>query len=79
MTRRLRLLKVVVQPVFVLDDDDLGLTEHVAQPVDVPAHEWPNYATDRFAASYEALRIQVEEVVASESESESAAPAIPDP
>jgi hypothetical protein len=60
MSKRLRLLKVIVQPVFVLDDDDLGLVEHVVQPVDVPAHEWPTYASGRFLESVEGLRQQLE-------------------
>lgn len=35
-TRRLRLLKVLVQPVFVIDDDET-LTERIGQGIDVPA------------------------------------------
>ena len=38
---RLRLLKVIVQPVFVVDDGEL--TEKTVQPVTVPAKEWPEY------------------------------------
>lgn len=55
----LRLLKVIVQPVFVLDDG-LTLTEHVAEPVVVTATEWPSYPTTGFAEAFEVLRAQVE-------------------
>ena len=58
--KRLRLLKVIVQPVFVLDDDEVGLTEHIAQPVEVPAHEWPTYASTQFVSSFQALQQQIE-------------------
>lgn len=42
---RLRLLKVVVQPVFVLDDGDT-LTEQVADPFTVPAAAWRDFADE---------------------------------
>lgn len=58
--KRLRLLKVVCQPVFVLDDGD-ELIEHSAEPVTVPAAEWPTYPVERFAESFAMLREQVEE------------------
>lgn len=57
--RRLRLLKVVVQPVFVVDDGET-LTEQAAQPMEVPAAEWPGFAEGRFAEGFESLRQQVE-------------------
>jgi hypothetical protein len=57
---RLRLLKVIVQPVFVVDDGEF-LTEHTAEPVEVPAAEWPTYATTQFAVGFDALRQQVED------------------
>lgn len=56
---KLRLLKVIVQPVFVVDDGE-GLVEHVTQPVEVPAAEWPGFAAGRFAEGFEQLRAQVE-------------------
>jgi hypothetical protein len=59
MTRRLRLLKVIVQPVVVIDDGD-SLLEQVADPVVVSAADWPTYATEGFARSFEALRREVE-------------------
>ncbi len=56
---KLRLLKVIVQPVFVVDDGEM-LIEHSAEPVVVPSTEWTTYATRRFAEGFEALRLQVE-------------------
>jgi hypothetical protein len=56
---RLRLLKVICQPVFVVDDGE-ALTEHPAEPVVVTAAEWPTYAAGSFAEGFEALRQQVE-------------------
>jgi hypothetical protein len=40
--KRLRLVKVVVQPHFVIDDGE-QLEERVGEPVQVPAAEWPDY------------------------------------
>lgn len=40
---RLRLLKIVVQPVFVLDDGDT-VTEQVADAFTVPAAGWRSFA-----------------------------------
>lgn len=40
MNRRLRLVKVVVQPFYVVDDGDT-LTEANAQPLSVAAADWP--------------------------------------
>lgn len=56
---KLRLLKIIVQAVFVVDDGD-SLVEQPAQPVEVPAAEWPTFATGRFAEGVEQLRAQVE-------------------
>ena len=55
----LRLLKVIVQPVFVLDHGD-SLTEHVADPVIVPAADWSSYPTTGFAEAFRVLRAEVE-------------------
>lgn len=49
MTKRLRLVKVIVQPVFVLDDGDT-IQEMPHQPIEIPAAEWPTYSGDRFPA-----------------------------
>jgi hypothetical protein len=47
MSAKLRLIKVAVQPFFILDDG------HVVTEVDhptaiIPASEWPTYSSDRF-------------------------------
>ncbi len=55
---RLRLLKVMVQPVFVLDDGE-QLTEMSAQPVAVPPADWPTFATTKFLEGVHALADQV--------------------
>ena len=60
MSKRLRLLKVIVQPIFIVDDDEQGLSELTAQPIEVPAVEWPTFATGRFAEATAVLRDQVE-------------------
>jgi hypothetical protein len=56
---KLRLLKVIVQPVFALDDGET-LTEQPGEPVVVSPAEWPSFATERFAQGFEVLRQQVE-------------------
>lgn len=38
--KKLRLLRVVVQPVFVIDDGET-LVEETGQPTSVPAAQWP--------------------------------------
>lgn len=45
--RRLRLVKVIVQPVFVLDDGE-DIVEINHQPTVIPASEWPTYSSVRF-------------------------------
>lgn len=47
MNRRLRLVKVIVQPVFVLDDGE-NVVELDHQPIAIPAAEWPSYSSERF-------------------------------
>lgn len=47
-TKKLRLLKVVVQPTFVVDDGET-LSEVLAEPVVVLAKDWAEYATGPFA------------------------------
>jgi hypothetical protein len=56
---KLRLLKVLVQAVFVIDDGET-LTEQTAQPVVVSPKDWPAYATTEFAIAMEQLRQQLE-------------------
>lgn len=47
MTKRLRLVKVIVQPVFVLDDGDT-IQEMPHPPIEIPAADWPTYSSERF-------------------------------
>jgi hypothetical protein len=56
---RLRLLKVVVQPVFVVDDGD-QLREQPAQPVTVSPEDWPTFATTTFAEGMQQLQAQLD-------------------
>jgi hypothetical protein len=44
---RLRLVKVIVQPVLVLDDGE-NMIEVDHPPVAIPADEWPTYSSERF-------------------------------
>jgi hypothetical protein len=48
--RRLRLVKVLVQPVFVIEEPDgtLSEPEQIVSPVAVKPADWPTYATDAF-------------------------------
>jgi hypothetical protein len=55
---RLRLVKVVAQPHFVLDDGDT-VTETVASPVEIPAKDWPAYATEQFPQAVKDLEAQL--------------------
>ncbi|HUR85642.1 MAG TPA: hypothetical protein VMY78_09875 [Solirubrobacteraceae bacterium] len=59
MSAQLRLVKVIVQPVFVIDDGE-QLTEQVADPVHVSAANWPTYATTTFAEAVERLQSQLD-------------------
>lgn len=53
---KVRLLKVVVQPHFVLVDDSGEVEDElVAQPVTVKPREWPTYATTAFVEAMEEL------------------------
>jgi hypothetical protein len=58
--KRLRLLKVIVQAVLVVDDGET-LTEQNTQPMTISAADWPEFAASGFAAAMEQLRQQVEE------------------
>lgn len=59
MKKQLRLLKVMVQPVFVVDDGET-LTELPTQAIAVPVAHWPDYATTEFIDAMEQLRQQIE-------------------
>lgn len=52
--KRLRLLKVVVQPVFVVDDGE-SLSEMPAAAVMVPAADWSEFTAEGFMVQCEAL------------------------
>jgi hypothetical protein len=51
-TPKLRLIKVLVQPVLVLDDGEtIEEVEHPA--IVIPADEWPTYSSERFPREIE--------------------------
>lgn len=55
---KIRLMKVIVQPVVILDDGDL--TEIPVNPIEVHASLWPAWAESAFnEASLETLRTQI--------------------
>lgn len=53
--KQLRLLKVIVQPVFVIDDGE-SLSEETGNTLSVPASQWKEFATETF--DREVQRIQ---------------------
>lgn len=56
---KLRLVKVIVQPVFVLDDGDS--IEEIAHPaVVIPASEWPTYSSERFQREVAAWQAELD-------------------
>lgn len=57
--RKLRLVKVFVQPVFVLDDGD-NITELEHTRVAIPAADWPTYSGERFPAEVAAWQAQLD-------------------
>jgi hypothetical protein len=58
-TPKLRLVKVVVQPVFVLVDGD-EVTEIEHAPVVIPAAEWPTYSSERFPSEVGAWQAEID-------------------
>lgn len=56
---KLRLIKVLVQPVFVLDDGE-NVTEIEHQAVAIPAAEWPTYSNERFPREVKAWQKQLD-------------------
>jgi hypothetical protein len=56
---KLRLLKVIVQPVFAVDDGET-LTETSAEPVTVTPADWPTYPTTRFIEALNTLQTQLD-------------------
>jgi len=57
--RKLRLLKVIVQPVFVVDDGE-QLVEQTAEPVVVLPADWPTFATTAFLDGVQQLQEQLD-------------------
>ncbi len=51
--KRLRLVKVIVQPVFVVDDGTT-LTEQIAQPASVNPADWADYPSALAASTAQA-------------------------
>lgn len=56
---KIRLIKVLVQPVFVLDDGE-NVTEVDHPAVAIPAAEWPTYSSDRFPAEIRAWQKELD-------------------
>ena len=56
---RLRLLKVIVRPVFVIDDGE-HLVEQSADPVTISAAAWPTYATTTFEEGVAQLQARLD-------------------
>lgn len=56
---KLRLVKVLVQPVFILDHGDrIEELDHPA--VTIPAAEWPSYSSERFPREVNAWQKQID-------------------
>ena len=59
MKGKLRLVKVRVQPVFMLDDgEQLHDLEHPV--VEIPAADWPSYSGERFPSEVEAWQAKLD-------------------
>ena len=59
--RRLKLRKVLVQPVFSIEDEE-GYLEDIEHPVvEIPAREWPTYSAERFPREVEAWQAQLDQ------------------
>jgi len=57
--KRLRLVKVLVQPVFVLDDGE-SVAEIEHGTITIPAAEWPTYSGERFPAEVAVWQAQLD-------------------
>jgi hypothetical protein len=57
---KLRLIKVLVQPVFVLDDGE-NVTEIEHPAVAIPAAEWSDYSGERFPAEVKAWQKRLDD------------------
>lgn len=59
MSGKLRLVKVHVLPVFVVDDgENIAEIEH--PQITIPAAEWPTYSSERFPAEVKAWQKQLD-------------------
>lgn len=59
MSKKLRLVEVRVQPVFMVDDgESLTALEHPVMVI--PAPEWPTYSSERFPRETAAFAAQLE-------------------
>lgn len=57
--KKLRLVKMLVRPVLVLDDGEtIEEVEHPA--IEVPAAEWPTYSSERFPAELAAWQAKLD-------------------
>lgn len=56
---KVRLIKVHVQPVFVLDDGE-NLTDLPHPPITIPAAEWSTYSNERFPAEMAEWQAQLD-------------------
>lgn len=56
---KLKLVKMIVQPVVVLDHGD-HLTEIEHPPIAIPAEEWPAYSGDRFPQEMKEWQAQID-------------------
>lgn len=57
--KRLRLVKVKVQPVFMFDDGET-LSEIDHPVTEIPASEWPTYSSERFPTEVQAWEAELE-------------------
>lgn len=56
---KIRLVKVHLQPVFVLDDGK-NVTEVEHPPITIPASEWDTYSSERFPTEVDAWQRQLD-------------------
>ncbi len=68
-----RLIKVAVQPFFVLDDGET-ITEVEHPAVLIPASEWPTYSSERFPAEIKAWQAQIDTEAEAEAEQQTVPP-----
>lgn len=59
MSGKLRLVKVAVQPYFILDDGE-NITELEHPATVIPASEWPTYSSERFPREVQAWQEQLD-------------------